>query len=300
MGSISEEYVLYYKCYQASIEGLNESVGAYQRNKIWISNSITHHFWFSRFMEGVHKRVGQIKMQDEAITIGVIKDIERMLELEWNGRGNSHWIAKLRLAELGYIFIVGFCTGLRGEELMLVELAGTRNSFQHLLDDPGYFTLVLTGRTKGNKISGSKVGFPCAGITRGNNLNPGRWVQRLVNIRCGENDGSGRLLYRRLIPGRVSEWEYDFYLMLEEVQNSTAAIKSSENVREAYRILRSGRRGATAHARNMKIPRYGIEAVRRWRIEALVGGVGIRLDLIDVFTSLDALAPTLVRYLLSF
>jgi hypothetical protein len=45
---------------QAGVDGLGDSVGAYQRNKIWVTKAPTQKFWFSRFMEGLHKRVGEI------------------------------------------------------------------------------------------------------------------------------------------------------------------------------------------------------------------------------------------------
>jgi hypothetical protein len=45
---------------QASVGGLENSVGAYERRRMWISNSASHQFWFSRFMTGIHKRVGQV------------------------------------------------------------------------------------------------------------------------------------------------------------------------------------------------------------------------------------------------
>jgi hypothetical protein len=280
---------------QASVEGLSDSVGAYQRNKIWITKSVTHEFWFNRFMEGVHKRVGGIKRQDEAITIDVIKAIQLKLELEWHRRENQTQEKQRKLAELGAWFIVGFCCGLRGEEMMMLETAGTRNSFAHFRGSKPYFKVILSGRTKGNQITGAKVSFPCVERTSGNDLNPGVWMKRLVSIRDSEQDDSGRLFFRRLVPGRVSEWEYDFYNLLEAIQDTTNTIENSINIREAYGILRSIRRGATVHARNMGISKEIIEAVHRWQKEALGTGYGIRLDLIDVYTSLDALSPTLLK-----
>ena len=72
-------------------------------------------------------------------------------------------------------------------------------------------------------------------------------------------------------------------------------------VADCFGILRSLRRWATVHARNRKVRNEVIEAVHRWRREALGGGSGsIRLDLIDVYTSLDALAPTLLEYSSAF
>ena len=71
-------------------------------------------------------------------------------------------------------------------------------------------------------------------------------------------------------------------------------------MRESYGILRSIRRGATVHARNMGVSKEIIEAVHRWQREAMGTGYGLRLDLIDVYTSLDALSPTLLKYSQSF
>jgi len=63
-------------CSQAGVDGLGDYVGSYERKKMWISKSVSHQFWFSRFMEGVHKRVGEIRKQDEPITIEVMKAVQ--------------------------------------------------------------------------------------------------------------------------------------------------------------------------------------------------------------------------------
>jgi hypothetical protein len=46
---------------QAAVGGLEDSVGAYERNRMFISGVVTHKFWFSRFVSGVHKRAGQVQ-----------------------------------------------------------------------------------------------------------------------------------------------------------------------------------------------------------------------------------------------
>ena len=68
---------------QAAVGGLENSVGAYERNKMFISSSVTHKFWFSRFMGGVHKRVGQVRKPDRVLTIDIIHAVDRILESEW-------------------------------------------------------------------------------------------------------------------------------------------------------------------------------------------------------------------------
>ena len=216
----------------------------------------------------------------------MIIEMKRILEERWTACPLTDNFSRRRLAEIGTWIMVRFCTGLWGEELPLIELAGTNNSFYTLQGPDGWFKVVINGRTKGNQLSGSKFAFPCANITQGNHLNPGTWIQRLVAIRSNESDKTGRLFHRRLIPTRLSEFENDFFELLEAVQQSSNVIKDSLDVRTAFGILRSSRRGATAHARNMKIDKDIIEAVHRWRREAFSMGVGLRLDLIDVYTAL--------------
>lgn len=184
------------KTSQAGVKGLGDSVGAYKRNKIWISKAISHQFWFSRFMVGVHKPVGEVKRQDGAFTIQVILQIQVMLELDWTRSEASSKADRRRTAELGGWFIVGFCCGMRGEEIFLLELADTRNSLEAMLGDKAYFKVVLSGRSKANQISGSKFSFSCINVTSGSGLTSGVWIKHLVQIRSEESDGSQRIFFR--------------------------------------------------------------------------------------------------------
>ena len=46
---------------QAGVFGLSETVAAYGKGRLWISGVPTHSFWFTHFMEGLHKRVGEVR-----------------------------------------------------------------------------------------------------------------------------------------------------------------------------------------------------------------------------------------------
>jgi hypothetical protein len=98
---------------QASVGGLENYVGAYERRRMWISNAVSHQFWFSRFMTGIHKRVGQIRKADKEMSIEVLHAVDHILEDQWTGAGSES--KKKRIAEMGVWFVGGFCTGLRGE-----------------------------------------------------------------------------------------------------------------------------------------------------------------------------------------
>jgi hypothetical protein len=122
---------------------------------------------------------------------------------------------------------------------------------------------VIAGHTKGNQISGSKFKFPCVDKTYGSVLDPGTWIRRLVRIRDKEDDGSGRLFYRGSSLAKISQFEAEFFRVLYAVQSCTDIIDNAVDTGEVYGILCSSRRGATAHARNIKVERDVIEAVHR-------------------------------------
>jgi hypothetical protein len=278
---------------QAGLEGLTDSIGAYERKRMWISKVPTHQFWFTRFMGGLHKRVGELKKQDEPISIDMLKAAEKILELEWS-RAKTPGQQK-RVAEMGVWYIAGFCSGLRGEEMVLIERAGTVNSLVHLAEKDPWFKLVISGPTKGNQLSGSKFAIPIVGTTQGANLEPGKWMTRLAAILKAEGLKNGRLFTRRLSPPRLFEFEEDFYKVLEKIQATTDLICSDEVVSEMFGILRSLRRGVTTHARVMGVAETLLHIFNRWRLEMNAKGIA-NLDMADTYSKLETLAPLLLDF----
>jgi hypothetical protein len=95
---------------QYGVEGLGDLVGAYQRNKIWVTKAPTQKFWFARFMEGRHKRVGEIRMPDKILAIEEVHAIYRMMEREWKHTKTK--IEQKRIHEMATWMSGGVCTGL--------------------------------------------------------------------------------------------------------------------------------------------------------------------------------------------
>jgi hypothetical protein len=280
---------------QAAVGGLENSVGAYERNRMFISSSVTHKFWFSRFMGGVHKRVGQVRKPDRVLTIDILHAVDRILESAWEHAGTVE--ERKRAAEMGVWFIGGFCTGLRGEEMLLIELAGTANSLVHLNDAKNaHFTFVISGRTKSDQSSGAKFGVPCCPVTEGTHLRPGRWVRRLVDVIHGKGRRTGRLFNRRLRISKLQEFENDFFTVLEKVQAATDLFPDGVEIRDECGIARTLRRTVTAHARNMGIDIELVKAINRWRSEFSSKTDNPRLDMPDVYTTLESLLPTHLKF----
>jgi hypothetical protein len=126
-------------------------------------------------MTGVHKRIGQVHKPNKELTIDVLHSTDKILEDQWACAQTLD--KKKRITEMGTCFEGGFCTGLHGEEMLLLELTGTTNSLVHLDDEVNaHFKFVILGRTKGNQILSAKFGVPCLPVTEGTNLRHGWWV----------------------------------------------------------------------------------------------------------------------------
>lgn len=283
--------------HQASVNGLRDVIGAYDKNRCWVSQVPTHSFFFSRFMEGLHRRVGEVVKQDWPIPIKVIVYIDRELNELWATLTDEN--EKLKVAQLGVWFVVGFCTALRGEEMLKIELAGTAATLRFLVrplnaDEP-YFELRIRGRTKSVQLAGSSFGLPCVAVTAHSNLQPGKWIKRLIDTIHAQGRYTGRLFERKLKVPRLVEFEDDWYSILEHVQRKTDLIDDDVDIRDAAGILRSLRRGVTSHATNMNVGEPLIHAINRWRKEksgAKKGG----LAMIDRYTELGTLTPTYLRF----
>jgi hypothetical protein len=197
--------------------------------------------------------------------------------------------------------LAALCDGLCGEEMILIKFTGTAKSLQHMADAKiPHFVMVVSGQTKGNQLSGLKFGIPCVGVTEGTHLRPGIWLERLVGLMKADGTKGGHLFRRHLTPSRLYEFEHDFFMLLERVQSSTDLIDKDLDVRDAFGILRSLRRGWTSHAKNMGLPEDWINAMNRLRTEANSQTGAPRLDMADVYASLDSLKPLFLQITLSF
>jgi len=200
---------------------------------------------------------------------------------------------------MGVWIIGGFCTGLRGEEIPLIDLAGTRNSVEEGMgpDKPDpHFKFVIIGRTKGVQQDGHKFAIPCVATTQGTGLRPGIWIQRLLQVLQECKRTNGKLFVRALKPAKMMEFENDFFEVLEKVQSSTDLIPQSVEIRDEYGLSRSSRRGVTAHARNLRIGEDLLKAINRWGKEAnTLTGVP-RMDMPDTYTTLRSILPLVLEF----
>ena len=282
---------------KVGVGGLAEAIGVGGRNKAWMSSGSTHKLHFSRFMTGIHKRVGEDVRRDEPVSVGVIQEVHRVLEKRWRAETRRRRPSRRKLTKIaatGYWFVVGFCSGFRGEENCLLEFEGTYESLDNLFapmkGTEKHFQSVVAGRTKGNSLSGEKFGVPCVAITGKSKLMPGIWALRYLRLLklAGQQGGY-------LFPEPMVAYEEMFYSMLEDIQcRRPDLISKSLDVREAFGLFRSLRRGGASHALNMDIDERLVKAINRWQDE--MHSEVPRLDMPGTYSRLDTIRPFRLRY----
>jgi len=75
-------------------------------------------------MVGYYKQVGQLLVQDLAILIEVLLAVQHYLEEQW-GLAQTE-TERQSVSKMGVLFVICFCLGLRGEEVLLIDIAGGR------------------------------------------------------------------------------------------------------------------------------------------------------------------------------
>jgi hypothetical protein len=94
----------------------------------------------------------------------------------------------------------------------------------------------------------------------------------------------------------LQEFENDFFTVLEKVQAITNLIPQDVEIRDECGLARTLRRTVTAHARNMGISIEIIKGINRWRSKFTSKTDNPRLDMPDVYATLEALIPTHLQF----
>ena len=283
---------------QASVDGLKEAVAAYENHKVWISELRGHTFFFSRFKEGMHRRVGELVKPDEPVTIEVLRKILILLEDEWIQEKSLHAPREKKLRELatsGTWFVVGFSAALRGEEMLLLDISTTRRSVKEMNSAAGgaddHFVLAISSPTKNNRVTGGRITIPIARDCP-SGLRAGEWVTRYLSL---DSRNTGPLFFRRFQKPKLVEFEDTFYGPIERAKLKWNDLLPDElSVREDFGILRSLRRGSNSHAINCGIDKEIIHAINRWRSALRGSGEGALIQ--DRYARLDAIRPTMLKY----
>ena len=270
----------------ASIHALSLGVLARDKVKTFVTNNPGYTLWFERFMKGMHNRMGDIKLQDTAITNKLMHAIMEHVEADYHlSEANDN---KRFIARAGFFFLACYLRSLRGEEVSRI----VRKHFLELNIESQRFetphcVLPMYGRFKSDGgLTRCYVLRVCNTSRTGFDMK--RWVDRIMNF---ESDSGNFYLLSNAKGEKDSGGVYQPYLVriLKSIQDERVGLVPPQIVvEESYGIKRSFRRGSVTDAGNVRPKELcsddDIKRNNRWRQTDSAGTKAPALPMILLYT----------------
>jgi hypothetical protein len=269
-----------------------------------ISRSPTNSPWFKKFMRGLHKRMGDVWIPDRALLKREFMYCLVLLEEDWVFySGAEDGGGKLKTALSAVMLLAGWFAALRGEEIIRVDVGQMRlhwiESTSH--EDAPHIPLMLSGRFK--REVGEKLFCQPLAMESKSGVKIGRWFWRALEMLAAQNITSGPMFrVRGKTVGSVrrattADLNPNLIDLLERVRKRWSNVFGQDvNIRNDFNIGRSLRRGVTAEAQNVGIPKEVIEANNRWRKHSRAKGLTPGMTMMERYSDAKASVPTLVRF----
>ena len=286
----------------ASVGGMGESFIADDTGVTAITRSSSNTLWFRRFMQGMHKRMGDIWIPDRAITIHEVLIAMSILEEDWNSMVEVGDIRGMERAALTAVMVIaGFFGGLRGEEITRIDIGLIRKHWEEAITaEDKHVPMMLNGRFK--KETGEKVFCQPLCVKTKTGVEILLWFKRCIFATERRGISKGPLYRLRRTTGKIAratvgDLDFLFVSLWKRVQEkSPKTIPASVDVADEFSISRSARRGATAHAQNSRVPKEVVEANNRWRKYQRSRGVMPGMSMMERYSDAKASVPTLIRF----
>ena len=306
--TIRKQRSAYSNLYAISNEALlEESVLAIlSQPQSTITSCPTSSLWFMRWSAGCEIRMGFILKQNMGISIDVLMTMIKRFAQEIKALDPTSWERKRAIMGLAYS-VISFSASLRGSEGLklhwdtLVRLfeRGSQSDKSHTGKVP-HVVIPLMGRFKG------EAGERCHLIPLSNKSTSGIPIRESVKmlITCRNQELSNRSSWaftgKDGLKLRFNEMNEIILECLERVKdedelNNLLGLRN-KTIREDFSINRSFRRGSSTYAQNKKIPRHVIDVHNRWRKIERAKGKKARMAMIENYSEIEQLIPTLVRY----
>ena len=250
--------------------------------------------WYQLVNAGARVRVGDIVEQDRAYTIEIVLAVVQMYEDRFQELGYD---IPLREMEAAMFFIISCYGGFRGYETVWTDLAALAYDLAYCEDndDSSAVAWPVAGRFKNQRGRWGCYYIPIAGVT-GSGVRIFEWTQRFV--------------YRLRLEGRTSGWAFqredgsrafasdyadDIYTKLERLQDETNLIEDDCDVRNAFGMMRSGRRFFDTECINKGVSKTDIEFQCRWVADRAAGGRTVQRSMIHTYAEIRNMKKTLIR-----
>jgi hypothetical protein len=283
--------------------GMGEMFIGSETNVSGMTRSPTNSLWFKPFMQGCHRRMGDVWCPDRPITIREALAIQEDLEKDWS---DFVWDpeGRLKTAITGVMLTAGLGGGMRGEELNRLDIGIIHKHWMEAVNHPevAHVPLGMVGRFK--RTIGKKLYIQPLALRSKSGLEYRLWMYRMLCEYALVGIDSGPVFRRsrrrptdKVERARVGDINLLLHPALIRVQARLPnLIDEATKVDEEYSVSRSFKRGATAQARNMDIPRDVIKANNRWRQKEKSRGSTPHMSLLERYTDAKASVPLLVKF----
>ena len=137
------------------MESKDQTVVVQDMTKSFLTPSLTKSQWFSQFMQGMHKRIGDITKQDEAISVELMGALMGEFEMDWikvtqDGLATDDEVSEVLFPVL--FAVAAFCGALHGEDVPLMDLGATKEFIEAglmtTMEERRHSVITLHGRFK--------------------------------------------------------------------------------------------------------------------------------------------------------
>jgi hypothetical protein len=251
--------------YHASHWGEALLVMAHETQKLITTPCSTCGHWHQRFSTGLHKRMGDVVKSDYAVTSEIVKELLDQLDSEWEVATSD--AEKKRIADMGFLIAAGFLCGLRGEEIMKVDLGGLTKHLDKGRDHAAcpHLIVPLLGRLKGE--TGERHHMMVMARESRSGIVGGVWADRVVEVNRRNNRSKGHAFTKgRARQAKIADFEDEFINRLEGLKLVRPGLfEPGVDVAAACSLFRSLRRGSNTEAIRNKVATAIIDLNNRWR-----------------------------------
>lgn len=308
--TIRKQRSAFSNAYSASMEAENDGavISSGTQTTARITACPTNSMWFSRWSTGCETRMGFVLKQNKAISIDVLKAMITSFRADIVSFDAGSW-ERQRLC-MGLIYsIITFVASLRGSEGLKLDMEGLIGNLEQgrlqqgkatRPDRVGHVIIPLKGRFKGEKGERCHL-LPLANVTK-TGIEIRSAVELMVAVRREMNQVTCPWAFvtssgSKMSFAQMNEIVLERLELLKESDKETNYLGLEKfNIREDFSINRSFRRGSSTHAQNQKVPEPVINAQNRWRKVEAAKGRRAKFSMIENYSDIEHLIPTLVRY----
>ena len=253
--------------------------------------------WFSRFIEGMKNRMGQIWIPNRDFSTELLLEIlkaseEKILLANNNWKEKHRWVVFNSYATLVYV------VSLRVPEGLLIDLNGLNENWPPR--NNRHLTIALLGRVKGETFDRAHL-LPCVHRTS-SGIDVRSTIERLLEVKnkMGHKDGPaisdehGKMFNVRDLDDMLHDVLVDLFDLKRNLFPED--IKTVEEIRKFYQCFRSFRRASDTRALEVKVSTPDIDIVNRWRKVEAAEGRRPGFDMKQHYAQFDLLLKPFLRY----